>query len=396
MSRPGFVDSPVGRSSAIDLSRLLDQQTPLSWFEAVAIVQELCDVALHGSGPAPPASLELSDVLITSDGGVEVRGSAAQRAPTVAQAAHVLLALIEGTQALPVQLRLLALQEVSPTPACSTLREFSARLAPFERPNRRATIKEVHGRFAQLPARDAATPLPEAPRTRPSLAAARAPWWRSRRLRTVAASAALLVAAAVAVMWLWRVVEPLISDRGRTDGRRQRGRRGHAVAVRRGTNLGDGQAHLESGVVSTSASGSRRACGRPTGCDGGCCGSAGRGPSAVAGRRLERAGPRRRPRAPSVPDETVYSAADADVVRPVLVHPHLPTTPRAGVRAEDLPQVEVVVSPEGEVESVKLVTPQAGVKPGMMLMALKAWRFSPATRGGRPVRYRLVVPLTNQ
>ena len=93
---------------------------------------------------------------------------------------------------------------------------------------------------------------------------------------------------------------------------------------------------------------------------------------------------------------TVYSAADADVVRPALVHPRLPTTPRAGVRAEDVPQVEVVVSPEGEVESVKLVTPQAGVKPGMMLMALKAWRFAPATRGGRPVRYRLVVPLTNQ
>ena len=109
-----------------------------------------------------------------------------------------------------------------------------------------------------------------------------------------------------------------------------------------------------------------------------------RGPAAPAGRGT------------SGPDETVYSAADADVVRPALVHPRLPSTPRPGVRAEDLPQVEVVVSPEGEVESVKLVTPQAGVKPGMMLMALKAWRFSPATRGGRPVRYRLVVPLTNQ
>ena len=32
----------------------------------------------------------------------------------------------------------------------------------------------------------------------------------------------------------------------------------------------------------------------------------------------------------------------------------------------------------------------------MMLSVIKAWRFAPATRAGRPVRYRLVVPLTNQ
>jgi hypothetical protein len=32
----------------------------------------------------------------------------------------------------------------------------------------------------------------------------------------------------------------------------------------------------------------------------------------------------------------------------------------------------------------------------MMLSAIKAWRFAPATRDGRPVRYRLALRLTNQ
>ena len=66
------------------------------------------------------------------------------------------------------------------------------------------------------------------------------------------------------------------------------------------------------------------------------------------------------------------------------------------MRSDTLPQVELVVSSSGEVESVKLVTEQAGVGPSMMLSAIKAWRFRPATRDGEPVRYRLRMRLTNQ
>jgi outer membrane biosynthesis protein TonB len=61
-----------------------------------------------------------------------------------------------------------------------------------------------------------------------------------------------------------------------------------------------------------------------------------------------------------------------------------------------LPEVELVVSPTGEVESVRLVTETAGVIPKMMLSAIKTWHFQPATRDGRPVRYRLRMHLTNQ
>jgi len=36
------------------------------------------------------------------------------------------------------------------------------------------------------------------------------------------------------------------------------------------------------------------------------------------------------------------------------------------------------------------------VKSAMMLSAIKTWRFEPAKRGGQPVRYRLLMRLTNQ
>jgi len=94
--------------------------------------------------------------------------------------------------------------------------------------------------------------------------------------------------------------------------------------------------------------------------------------------------------------ELEFSAVNADVVPPLPVWPHLPTSPKAGMRLEDLPQVELVVTPTGEVESVKLVTQPARVTSAMMLSAIKAWRFAPATRDGQPVRYRLALRLTNQ
>jgi hypothetical protein len=95
-------------------------------------------------------------------------------------------------------------------------------------------------------------------------------------------------------------------------------------------------------------------------------------------------------------DLAVYSAADASVAQPALVRPRLPTRPGGGAREANLPQVELVVSPSGEVEVVKLVTEPADVKSAMMLSAIKTWRFDPATRDGIPVRYRLRLRLTNQ
>jgi hypothetical protein len=93
---------------------------------------------------------------------------------------------------------------------------------------------------------------------------------------------------------------------------------------------------------------------------------------------------------------TIYTSANTDVVPPKLLRSRLPAEPGAGPPAESLPEVEIVVSSSGEVESVRLVTPQAGVRSAMMLSAIKSWRFDPATLNAQPVRYRLLMRLTRQ
>jgi len=96
------------------------------------------------------------------------------------------------------------------------------------------------------------------------------------------------------------------------------------------------------------------------------------------------------------PDTAIYTAADTDVVPPKILRARMSAGPEAGLRAGPLPEVELVVSPSGEVESVRLVTPQAGVRSAMMLSAIKAWRFDPARLNSQPVRYRLLLRLTHQ
>ena len=92
----------------------------------------------------------------------------------------------------------------------------------------------------------------------------------------------------------------------------------------------------------------------------------------------------------------MYSSSDPEIVPPELVRSPLPEDPPPGVRSEDVPEVEVLVSASGEVESVKLVTVPARVLPAMMLSAVKTWRFYPAAKGQQPVRYLLRLRLTNR
>ena len=90
-----------------------------------------------------------------------------------------------------------------------------------------------------------------------------------------------------------------------------------------------------------------------------------------------------------------FSAADEDVRPPVAVRPKLPTDPPPGVPLEALTKLEVLVAATGDVEAVKIIAGPRTALDGMMLSAVKAWRFQPATKDGRPVPYRHLVWLTN-
>jgi hypothetical protein len=384
-------------SGRVDLERLIERQTPLSWFEAVAIVQELCDVLLESRRGGPAAQLEPGDVAITAEGGVDVRGGVVPGLPTVAQVAHLLLTLLGQAQTLPVQLRLLALQEVSPTPSCPALRELSARLAPFERPNRRDTIRAVHERFVQLPARDDEAAAKEQAPVRRSRAT-RPAWWRNRKVQSAAASVALLVAAGIAAAWLWPVVAPLLSglgSRGQGDVSAARAEESEALSAAAVERIFATARRIWLGAGARLAAPTQNATldAKPIHVGGAAGLPAGPSPKPAVELPLPEASTGSRTAAA---EATVFSAADAEVVPPSLLRPHLPTSPRGSVRAEDLPQVELLVSPTGEVESVRLVTQRAGVASAMMLSAIKTWRFEPANRRGQPVRYRVLVRLTNQ
>src|SRR5262245_53872640 len=89
---------------------------------------------------------------------------------------------------------------------------------------------------------------------------------------------------------------------------------------------------------------------------------------------------------PAVDPSIVYSQTDQNVEPPRLVSRPLPRRlPSAG---SDAPTVEVVVSPEGGVERVRLTSRPRRLIDVMELSAAKAWQFDPALKDGQPVRYR--------
>ena len=54
-------------------------------------------------------------------------------------------------------------------------------------------------------------------------------------------------------------------------------------------------------------------------------------------------------------------------------------------------RIELLIMPDGTIESVKLLDPPKTVHDWMLLSAAKAWLFHPARKDGVPVRYRKTV-----
>jgi hypothetical protein len=90
----------------------------------------------------------------------------------------------------------------------------------------------------------------------------------------------------------------------------------------------------------------------------------------------------------------IYSASDRDVTPPLATYPRVPAPP-AGVRAEALSTLELLVDETGQVESVRLRGRPAylgeALQATVNLSAAKTWRFAPAVKDGRPVKYRKLV-----
>lgn len=91
----------------------------------------------------------------------------------------------------------------------------------------------------------------------------------------------------------------------------------------------------------------------------------------------------------------VYDRSDEAVMPATLVRPHLPSASQPSALGKARSVLDVLVGPDGNVEQVRLVktTPDRRYYDAMLLPAVKAWVFQPASRGGQPVRYRIRIPI---
>lgn len=86
----------------------------------------------------------------------------------------------------------------------------------------------------------------------------------------------------------------------------------------------------------------------------------------------------------------VYSASDPEVQPARLLRSQLPQEPAADARTGFF---ELLVDESGDVEFVRLISPTHRYQDRILVAAAKAWTFKPAMLHGRPVKYRLSIPI---
>jgi outer membrane biosynthesis protein TonB len=95
-----------------------------------------------------------------------------------------------------------------------------------------------------------------------------------------------------------------------------------------------------------------------------------------------------------VAEDRIYTASDADVRAPILVHPQLPTRRDPNALPPEPGELDLLVLEDGTVAEVRLIPVSNRFQDRMLISAAKAWRFRPADLNGQPVRYRLRIPIT--
>jgi hypothetical protein len=407
-------------SDRLRLSEILARGVTIEWFEAVSLVRDVAErVRETVSGQGMP---ELHQIELDSSGQISLLGASISDEPVRRLGQLLQAALVQADP--PVQLRLAVSQATAPTPGFPSVREYSDALAYFERPDRQGVLRALYYRAASAPPADAAEQLPtldamaplqrqtpkkeEKPETGPR---------RKQRSSIPAMVGAVIVIAAVAAYWQFAAAAPSTAQVT-------------AIAVKASDAVGNA---VVSGLSSVS---DKAGYGRLAPVEGSGAVPVAAPPAAatpsVPAATVRRPGTGTEPApvpafrvfdlapdvaaglpvaalpAASVPtitdapvdvvksDDGIYSASDGDVLAPVGVRPQLPKALPADVDRASLGQIELLVLPDGTVGAVKLLGRPRNVLEGMLLSAAKAWRFTPATKDGRPVAYRKVVWLVLQ
>jgi len=102
------------------------------------------------------------------------------------------------------------------------------------------------------------------------------------------------------------------------------------------------------------------------------------------------------PAEPAAASDFIYTNTDPGVTPPVPVSIAALPGLLSEAGAHGVGAIEMVVTETGEVESVRLQSVPTGLLDIMILHAAKAWRFEPARKNGRPVKYRGLVRITTR
>jgi hypothetical protein len=438
--------SPTERSDrAVSLAELRSLGVRIESHEAVAVIEALCERMIESTEPVGAAGLDASAIFIHRSGEVTAASGGPHNPSAVIQCLGQILSEIlpddPQDDFLFLRVRVVTRATASP-PAYASLQELSQTLACYERPDRTRVIQEVYERWQDrhrqptgaghlvapvkpLVAAIAAT-LP-IPHLRPAVAALGLAalgvgvWtlWPARPEETRQAVGSSSVArgtplpvATASQSTAVPAIPPTTSRAGGngvevaiTEARREAGplvpaRRPPPLVIRsRGLATAAGAAPVSSSPASEPATAPAEP---PPSVPAPAAISTSAPPALVAPDASSppdtgRTGPADEVR---VPDLATYSASDRDVIPPAVLYSQLLGPPRVAVVREDLAAIEVLVGENGTVESVKATDRPRNIGESILLAnslsTAKAWRFRPALRDGRPVKYRLIVALASE
>ena len=97
--------------------------------------------------------------------------------------------------------------------------------------------------------------------------------------------------------------------------------------------------------------------------------------------------------APAPAPGHIYTADDRTVVPPSIVVQTLPSF-RGVTPVERIGRIEVVIDETGAVESVVMTASVNSAYDKLAVAAARAWRYTPATVNGHPVKFRKIVQIT--
>ena len=96
-------------------------------------------------------------------------------------------------------------------------------------------------------------------------------------------------------------------------------------------------------------------------------------------------------------EAATYDATSPSVTPPAIVSPSVPWLVAVNPGDASGPAIEIIVNERGGVESVRATIRPRTVSESVLILnelsAAKNWRFRPASRNGRPVRYRMLLPI---